>query len=113
MPYWRMFYHIVWATKGRHSLITPEVETVIFPAIIHKSRELGAFVYALNGTMDHVHLVAAIPPRIGVGEFVGQVKGRATHAANTALYPHLEISMEDDDGPPSVLPDGAVDDPLP
>jgi putative transposase len=82
MPYWRMFYHVVWATKQRQPLITPDIEAIIFPVIIQKSRELGAFVYALNGTPDHVHLVAAIPPRIGVGDFVGQIKGRATRAVH-------------------------------
>lgn len=153
MPYWRLFYHIVWATKHRQPLLIPEVETIIFPSIIHKAREMGAFVYALNGTVDHVHLVTAIPPRIGVGEFVGQVKGRATYVANhnfdvdfgwqagygihsfgekhlpwvidyvrrqkehhavkDGLYMQLELWTEDDNGPPVVLPDRAVDGPFP
>ena len=36
MPYWRMFYHVVWATKRRLPLITAEVEAVLFPAVIHQ-----------------------------------------------------------------------------
>ncbi|MBN1564977.1 MAG: IS200/IS605 family transposase [Anaerolineae bacterium] len=82
MSYWRMFYHVTWATKRRESVITTEMEAVLFPVIVTKSCELGAIVYALNGTMDHVHLAVAIPPSIGVGDFVGQVKGRATYAVN-------------------------------
>jgi REP element-mobilizing transposase RayT len=28
MPYWRMFYHIVWTTKHRAPLITPDLEGI-------------------------------------------------------------------------------------
>ena len=29
MPRWRLYYHIVWATKDRRSLITSQVEEVL------------------------------------------------------------------------------------
>jgi REP element-mobilizing transposase RayT len=81
MPYWRAFYHIVWTTKHRAPLITPDVEAVIFPSIAHRAGELGATVYALNGVADHVHLVVAIPPRLAVAQLVGEVKGRSSFIA--------------------------------
>jgi REP element-mobilizing transposase RayT len=82
MTYWRTYYHIVWATKYREPLITLEVEATLYPAIVGKANELGAIVYALNGTVDHVHLVAAIPPRLAVASVVGEIKGRSSHVVN-------------------------------
>jgi putative transposase len=150
MPYWRAFYHIVWTTKHRMPLITPEIEALIFPSIIHKAREMGAIVYALNGTTDHVHLAAAIPPRVAVAQLVGELKGRSSfivnhrcddnfawqkgygvhtfgerhlpwlinyvqrqkehHADHTTRLP-LEACLEDDNGPPVVSPNRALEGP--
>ncbi len=29
MPYWKLFYHVVWATRFRERVIHPEIEPVI------------------------------------------------------------------------------------
>jgi putative transposase len=85
MTYWRTYYHIVWATKYREPLITPEVEATLYPAIVGKACELGAIVYTLNGIVDHVHLVVAIPPRLAVAAVVGDIKGRSSHVVSHHL----------------------------
>lgn len=82
MPYWQLFYHIIWATKRRQPLLTPDVEPAVHGFIRKKAVGLGATVFALNGVEDHVHLVAAIPPRIAVAKFVGQIKGVAATRFN-------------------------------
>jgi len=88
MPYWRLYYHVVWSTKYRDPLITSEVEPVIYGYIRNKVIGLKGFVFALNGMADHVHLVVAIPPSISVSSFVGQVKGVTSAKFNR--YFHLE-----------------------
>ena len=75
MPYWQLFYHLVWSTKNREPFLTPQVEPIVYGFIRSKTIGLGATLFALNGTEDHVHVVAAIPPAIAVAKFVGQVKG--------------------------------------
>jgi len=78
MPYWQLFYHIVWSTKNREPLLTPEAEPIIYGYLRNKALGLEANVYAINGYRDHVHLVASIPPKIAVSKFVGQVKAVAS-----------------------------------
>jgi len=78
MPYWQLFYHIVWATKNREPLLTPQVEPMIHGYLHNKALDLEATVYALNGYLDHVHIVASIPPKIAVSKFVGQIKAVAS-----------------------------------
>ncbi len=62
MPYCRLFYHFVWATKDRLPLITESNRDPLYAAIAAKVKELKGTTYALNGMDDHVHLVATVPP---------------------------------------------------
>jgi putative transposase len=78
MPYWQLYYHIVWATKNREPLLTPEIEPRVHEFLRNKALNLEARVYALNGYLDHVHLVVSIPPKIAVAKFIGQVKAVAS-----------------------------------
>ncbi len=89
MPYWRLFYHLVWTTKAREPWLTPDVEPVIYELIRTKAVGLGATVFAVNGTVDHIHLVTAIPPRLSVATFIGQVKGVSTARYNNAASGRL------------------------
>jgi REP element-mobilizing transposase RayT len=82
MPYWQLFYHIVWSTKDRMPLLTPEVEPIIYGFLRGKAIGLGATLFALNGIADHVHIVAAIPPKIAAAKFIGQVKAVASTKFN-------------------------------
>ena len=82
MPYWQLFYHLVWSTKDRLPLLTPEIEVVIYGFLRSKAIGLGATLFALNGVADHVHVVAAVPPKIAVAKFIGQVKAVASTKFN-------------------------------
>ena len=82
MPYWQLFYHIVWATKNREPLLTEEIEPVVYGFLRAKAVGLGGMVFALNGIEDHVHMIASIPPGISVARFVGQVKAVASAKLN-------------------------------
>lgn len=87
MPFWRTFYHLVWATAGREPLITTRIEEPLFAYVVGKAAELGVYVYAINGWSDHVHLVVAIPPRHAVAEIVKRLKGASAHYVNHDLSP--------------------------
>lgn len=82
MPYYKLFYHLVWSTKGRSPLLTPSVEPIVYKLLVSKAANLGAFVHAIGGIEDHVHMVVTIPPKIAVAKFVGQVKAVAATKFN-------------------------------
>ncbi len=83
MPYWRLFYHIVWATENRLPLLTPQIEAVLYPVLVSKSNAQGGRVYAANGMSDHIHIVAAVPPSLALAEFVKNLKGSSSRIINT------------------------------
>ena len=82
MPYWQLFYHCIWSTKNREPYLTSSVEPIIYGFLRGKAIGLGATVFALNGVEDHVHMVVAIPPKIAVAKFIGQVKAVASTRFN-------------------------------
>jgi len=85
MPYWRCFYHIIWATKYREPTIIPAYEPVIFSAIEEKCKEASVSLLAVNMVSDHVHIAAAIPPSVSVSKWVGSIKGASARAINTSF----------------------------
>jgi putative transposase len=82
VSFWRAYYYIVWATKNREALITPEIEPRLHAYIVNKAAELGLYIYALNGSTDHMHLVAAVPPKEAIAHVVKTLKGASSHDLN-------------------------------
>jgi len=85
MAFWRLYYHLVWSTKNREHFIQPEIEKRLYAYIVHKAVELESYVYAINGWYDHVHLIAAIPPKYAVADVVKHLKGASSHDLNQVV----------------------------
>jgi REP element-mobilizing transposase RayT len=82
MTYWRLHYHLIWATFERTASITRARERTIYTILYRKAEELGVIVHAAGNAADHIHIVASIPPRLAVAEFVRHVKGASARAVN-------------------------------
>jgi len=82
VPYWRLFYHIIFATKNREPMITPDIEANLTGYLVKKATSMGATVCAVNGVEDHIHIVASVPPTIALSDFIGQVKGATSYHIN-------------------------------
>ncbi len=82
MPYWKLYYHIIWATFGRRPLITAEREAIIRGVLYPKAKELRVVVHAVGNVADHVHVVASIPPALSVAGCVKHLKGATSRAVN-------------------------------
>ncbi|MEX0269383.1 IS200/IS605 family transposase [Leptolyngbyaceae cyanobacterium UHCC 1019] len=87
MALWRLYYHFVWATKEREPLIDSRQEAGLYNYIIGKADALKCITHAINGTADHLHLIASIPPTLAIAEFVKNIKGSSSHYANHTLSP--------------------------
>jgi REP element-mobilizing transposase RayT len=98
MPYWQLFYHLVWSTKNREPFLTPTVEKQIYGLLTSKAVGLNGVVYTIGGTHDHVHMVVAIPPAISVAKFVGQIKGVASTRFNKSGISTVRFEWQDEYG---------------
>ncbi len=82
MPYWRLFYHLVWATRDRLPLIVAELRPELDQLLIAAARKNGILVHAVGGIEDHVHMVVSIPPALSVANAIGRLKGSSSRALN-------------------------------
>src|SRR3972149_1251178 len=87
MPYWRLHYHLIWATFEREPSITPEREKMFYGVLYNKAKELGVKIHAAGNIEDHAHVVASIPPKLAVADCVRHLKGASSYAIN-----HMEGS---------------------
>lgn len=98
MPYWELYYHLVWSTWERQPMLSAEIEPVVHNYLRTKAIGLGALVYAVNGTADHVHMVAAVPPKVSVATFIGQVKGASSTKFNQTSLAKSRFKWQDEYG---------------
>ena len=83
MPYWRAYYHLVWATKDREPLIRSDLEDTLQRSIRAQAHEERALIHAVGFMPDHIHVVASIPPAVAVSSLVGKMKGGSSHLVNS------------------------------
>jgi len=82
MAYWRLHYHLVWATYQREPMITESREATVYAVLNSKAKELGLVLHGAGNIEDHMHVVASIPPKLAVADCVRHVKGTISHAIN-------------------------------
>ena len=76
--YTNLLYHIVFSTKDRRPLITPEYETRLHDYIGGTIRSCGGICLELNRTADHFHLLAKLRPDRAVSDVLRDLKSNAT-----------------------------------
>ena len=69
-------YHIIWVPKYRFRILNGKVGGEVETCIGAFSQQQGCEVVELNGQVDHVHLLALVPPKVSVSGYVGTLKGR-------------------------------------
>ena len=84
MPHWRLYYHVVWATRGREPLLTSPCHDLVERSIRSTDGDLAAVVHAVGMVSDHVHVAISIPPALAVSTVVGRLKGASTRMLNAA-----------------------------
>ena len=73
---WHCQYHIVWVPKYRFRVLKGAIAEEVVTCIKIFSDQLGCEIIEMNVQVDHVHLLAMVPPKVSVSNFVGTIKGR-------------------------------------
>jgi REP element-mobilizing transposase RayT len=76
--YTNLLYHIIFSTKDRRPLITPDNEVRLYDYLGGTIRKLGGISLVLNGTEDHVHLLAKLRPDCALSDVLRDLKANAT-----------------------------------
>ena len=73
---WHCQYHIVWVPKYRYRVLSGQIAEEVNKCIRGFSEQKECEVIELIVQIDHVHLLAMVPPKISISDYVGIVKGR-------------------------------------
>jgi REP element-mobilizing transposase RayT len=76
--YTQNFYHVVFSTRHRENLITPELETRLFPFIGGIVRDMRCTLVAVNGMPDHIHLLVRFRNDLAISDLVRHIKSRSS-----------------------------------
>jgi len=82
MNYWRLHYHLIWATFERQPTLTGEREKMFYGVLYTKAKELGLKIHAAGNADDHVHIALSIPPARAVADCIKHIKGASAYAIN-------------------------------
>ncbi len=74
MGHVQLIYHIVLSTYWRERTITLIREQDLYAYIGGIVKNLGGYVYAINGMAEHVHIVLSLPPETPIINVVKTIK---------------------------------------
>lgn len=68
-------YHIVWVTKYRYKVLTPEMRYRIREITRQICDQMGVTIIKGVLSADHIHLFVEVPPKVSISDFMRRVKG--------------------------------------
>jgi REP element-mobilizing transposase RayT len=80
--YTQNYYHTVFSTKQRANLITPDLESRLYPFMGGILRDLRCTLLAINGIADHVHMLIRYRADLSHSDMLQQIKGRSSKWIN-------------------------------
>lgn len=72
--YVQIYMHVIFAVKGRESLIRPEWQDELYRYLAGGLKHHEHTPYIINGTEDHVHLLFSMTPKEALSELVQSLK---------------------------------------
>lgn len=70
----QILYQLVFSTKSRHRVMTPEGRPELFRYISGILRKKECRVYIINGVEDHLHIVTHLHPSVALASLVKDIK---------------------------------------
>lgn len=99
----QLYYHYVWTTKNRESLLVGDLHVWLLRQLQIESHKRGGIVLAFNAMPDHVHLHVSLPPTLCVSTYVGQVKGAMSFDYNKEHPGESRLAWQEGYGVVSLL----------
>lgn len=78
----QLWIHIVFSTREREDLISPDIEKELHEYIAHRFAKERYKVEAINGTANHIHILVKPNLRDSIAEVIGRIKGSSSYWMN-------------------------------
>jgi REP element-mobilizing transposase RayT len=99
--------HCVFSTKERFPLITPELESRLWPYLGGIARENKMKAIVIAGTMDHLHAFLSLPATMSFAKAVQLIKGGSSKWIHDTWREHRKFAWQEGYAAFSVSPSQA------
>ncbi len=90
----RLYYHIVFATKGRVPVFdSPDDAKYLLSLFTKKVRDFDSQIVMMGHWREHVHQICRIPPKHSVADVYRQIKGFSSYGWNR-LFPRRTLKWQ-------------------
>jgi REP element-mobilizing transposase RayT len=87
-------YHCVFSTKERQKLITPELQTRLYPYLGGTARENKMKLLTVGGIPDHVHLLLSFPKTMTIAKGLQLIKGGSSKWIHDNFARHQDFAWQ-------------------
>ena len=82
----QLYTHAVFSTKNRQNDLTPKIRTEVYAYICGIVQNQEGQVISIGGTLDHVHILFSMAPKISVSEMLKNIKGSSSMWLNKQTF---------------------------
>ena len=75
---WNCKYHIVFTPKYRRQIIYGKIKVDIGVILRKLCEHQGVEIIEANVCKDHIHMLASVPPKLSIAQFMGYLKGKSS-----------------------------------
>jgi len=90
----QLYVHIIFHTKYNQPLIRPEVEKELYAYIGGIIKENGSVPIKINGTEDHIHILATMSKNIALAKFVEEIKRNSSRWIKTKGLEYQDFAWQ-------------------
>ena len=91
----QMYVQIVFAVKGRYSLIKPNWEEELYKYITGIIQNKGQKLLAINGVSDHIHIFIGMKPSCRLSDLVREIKKSSNKYINVKRFTSYKFEWQE------------------
>jgi putative transposase len=93
--YSQIYIQIVFAVKGRQSLIGQEWKDELYKYITGIVKNSNQKLLAINGVSNHIHILLNIKPNVALSDLVREIKANSSRFINEKRFAQGKFSWQE------------------
>jgi len=96
MPFIKVWVHLIWSTKNRNKIITPDLKYKLYDHIKDNARKKEIYIDFINGVEDHIHLLISIKAEQSLSKLTQLIKGESSFWVNQNKLSDKKFEWQDE-----------------
>jgi len=93
--YTSQLLHCVFSTKERRPLISPELQSSLWPYIGGIARKNRMKALSIGGTEDHIHMLLSLPSTMSIAKAIQLIKGGSSKWIHDTYPKHYAFAWQE------------------